>query len=91
MSTITTSNIPETLGKSKTGVTYVTGKISFVSSQQGLILIGIAGGQNPGQYVLKSNLDGGLETALTGLTNKADFWGTLDSNNEINTFAVYAV
>ncbi|SMD33163.1 hypothetical protein SAMN04488029_1528 [Reichenbachiella faecimaris] len=96
MSTITESSIPESmeaataLATADAGVKYVTGKISLVSTQQGLNVIGVAGGKNPGQYVIKSNVAGGLEAALAGLTNKANFWGTLDSNNQLNTFAVYS-
>ena len=96
MSTISKPIIPETfeaakaVAKADAGVTYVTGKISLVSTQQGLNVIGVAGGQNPGQYVIKANVTGGLEAALTGLTNKANFWGTLDANNQINTFAIYS-
>jgi hypothetical protein len=87
----TTQSIPEAVNKSATGTTYVTGKISLVSSQQGLVIIGVTGGQNPGQYVLQSNLDGGLQTALAGRTNSADFWGTLNpSNGQINTFSIYS-
>lgn len=70
---------------------YVTGKISLVSPQQGLYVIGVSGGENPGQYVVKSTvIAGGLEAAMTGMTNGASFWGPLDSNNQFVTFAIYA-
>lgn len=71
------------------GPEYITGKVFLASAQQGLNTVGVGGGTNPGQYAFHPTVTGGLEAALTAMTNKVDVWASVE-DGFIRAFAVYA-
>ena len=71
------------------GPEYITGKVFLASAQQGLNTVGVDGGTNPGQYAFHPTVTGGLEAAISALSNKANVWASVE-DGFIRAFAVYA-
>ena len=66
-----------------------SGTIQLVALQgDGPCVVGIYGGQNPGQYVLSPNIPNGIQAALTALTNKSHVGASLDQQ-QIVTLVLY--
>ncbi|MFZ0319858.1 MAG: hypothetical protein WAL56_12100 [Candidatus Sulfotelmatobacter sp.] len=81
--------------KTSGGIIWCDGKLTQVSPQQGVTAITIAGGNNPGFYVFKSTITGGLEAALCALSMNAPVSMSVDptirfqsSKGEIQAFFV---
>jgi hypothetical protein len=89
MSTPTLISVPNKEDLATAGPEYITGKVSIAGAQQGLNVVFIAGGQNPGQYTFHSSVTGGLEAALCALSNKSNVWASVEGGF-IRAFAVYS-
>ena len=88
MSTPKLISVPNKEDLATAGPQYITGKVQAVVTQSGGPGVVITGGQNPGQYPIRSSVVGAVEAALTAMTNKVNVWASKE-DGYIVAFAVY--
>ena len=81
-------SVPSKEDHTTAGPQYITGKVFLASAQQGLNMVGVNGGTNPGQYAFHPTVTGGLEAALYAMLNKNNIWAS-NEDGYIRAIAIY--